>query len=165
MPTFEEFLATCGRTDGEFAPFYAGPPALNIPGMLPCTRPPRELQQEVYREIHRQMAEYVIEVCEKYPDDLWLPFHILTRAEKLVSNYVDEQFDELIPLQEEIRDICTGVGGWCDASLSSGRCCVPAHLMKSLSRGQCSTRTTGASRKILQRTSKPPDAPSMKGRA
>src|SRR5262249_20791676 len=105
--TYAEFLAAIGTTDDEFAPFYTGLLPLNIPGDLspiPGTLlPPRQLQREVCEEIVQQLIEHVQGVISKYPDDVWLPFQILARAEKLITSYIEEEFDELVPLQQEVR--------------------------------------------------------------
>jgi hypothetical protein len=103
MTTYEEFLAAIGMTEGEFAPFNTGPLPLNIPGILPDIRPPRQVQYEVYDEIVRQMDKLVRYAIKNYPDDISLPFKIMARAEKLVTSYVDEDFDDLIPFQQRIR--------------------------------------------------------------
>jgi hypothetical protein len=81
MASFEEFLATIGTKQGEFAPFDTGPLPLNIPGILPDIRPPRQVQYEVYDEIVRQMDKLVRYAIKNYPDDVWLPFRIMARAE------------------------------------------------------------------------------------
>jgi hypothetical protein len=104
MPSYEEFLATIGAT-GEFAPFDEGRLPLNIPGMLPATQPPRQFQKEVADEIMRQLDEHFQYIRKNFPDDEWLPVRILARAEKLFTSYVDEQFDRLVPLRDEIRKI------------------------------------------------------------
>jgi hypothetical protein len=104
MATYEEFLAAIGTT-GEFAPFDERRLPLNLPGLLPATRPPRQMQHEVYDEIVRQMVEHVQSAIKKYPGDIWLPFEIIARAEKIVASYVDGQFDELVPFRDRMRKV------------------------------------------------------------
>ena len=99
MATFEEFLAIIGTTDHEFAPFDTGPLPLNIPGLI-GPGPSRQMQHEVLNEILDQCTALMEDAQQKYPDDVWLTVHILARAEKLVASYVEEDFDELVPISK-----------------------------------------------------------------
>jgi hypothetical protein len=104
MATFAEFLATIGTKDGEFAPFDTGPLPLNIPGLI-GPGPTRQMQHEVLNEILDQSIALMQDAQQKYPDEVWLTVWILARAEKLVTSYVEEDFDELVPMQKEMRRI------------------------------------------------------------
>jgi hypothetical protein len=98
MSAFEDFIAACADDEFTFKmkvmPFAGG-------GMR--KPPPRRLQREVYQELSNQLLGHVLHACKKYPDDHWKPFPVLSRAEKIITIYVEQEYDELIPLQQEVR--------------------------------------------------------------
>jgi hypothetical protein len=66
-------------------------------------RPARWLQRQVYEDLMLELRASMDDAHTKHPDDIWRPFQILARTEKLIDAYVRQGFDELIPLQEQIR--------------------------------------------------------------
>jgi hypothetical protein len=105
MTTYAEFIAACGTTDesnGDFAFEMKFLPFIEMAEQTP-TPPPPWVQCEVRDEIMRQLVGYVHHAITKRKDDVWKPFQIMARAEKLIDIYVQEQFDELIPLREDLR--------------------------------------------------------------
>jgi hypothetical protein len=66
-------------------------------------RPPKWLQREVYEDMMQELLASLHDARTKHADDAWKPFQILARAEKFIDAYVKQGFDELIPLQEEMR--------------------------------------------------------------
>jgi hypothetical protein len=105
MTTYAEFIAACGTTDessGDFAFDMKFLPFIEMAEQTP-TPPPLWVQLEVRDEIFRQLIGYLHHALTKHKDDVWKPFQYMARAEKLIDIYVQEQFDELIPMQERLR--------------------------------------------------------------
>jgi hypothetical protein len=53
----------------------------------------------------QQLDEHVQYVRRTFPDDVCLLVAIIARAERLFTSYVDEQFDDLVPLRDELRKL------------------------------------------------------------
>ena len=89
-PTYAEFLAACGTTDESKGDFAFDMHFLHFLGMAeetPTPRPPW-VQREVRDEIMCQLIGYVRHAITKHKDDVWKPFFIIARAEKLIDIYV-----------------------------------------------------------------------------
>jgi hypothetical protein len=96
--TYADFLEAC--EDAEF-PFVMKVTPFAHEGMW--EPPSRQMQFEVYESIVDQLTEHVTFAQQNYPDDEWRPVQALAAGLKLVDIYVEQGFNDLVPLQQGLQ--------------------------------------------------------------